>query len=357
MKIQRPWIYSSWFDLATILLPPFFILGVLFYFQESLLLDELNPALWLLLIVGVDVSHVYSTLYRTYFDSTARSKYKSYLWSVPLVCFILSVILHSLGVMVFWTAMAYVAVFHFIRQQYGFLRIYSRKESHTVWSKRLDGAIIYGCTLLPILYWHLSGPRAFNWFVEGDFFISPKPALAASIVWLYFILIGTWVGVMLYRWIKLKEFNLPKNLFVFSTLVSWYFGIVYFNSDLAFTALNVVSHGIPYMALVWVYGKKHSTQESVVGWRRWLYTFSGLPVFIGFIAIVGFFEEGLWDALIWRDHASLFEWSYVLPKVESEITATIVVAILALPQLTHYVLDGFIWKVSKTEVRDEIGLN
>jgi hypothetical protein len=357
MKILRPWIYSGWFDLATILLPPFLILAALFCFQDNLLFDELNPILWLLLIVGVDVSHVYSTLYRTYFDPEARAKYKSYLWTVPLICFIISIILHSLGVMVFWTVMAYVAVFHFIRQQYGFLRIYSRNEVHTKWSKRLDGIIIYGCTLLPILYWHFSTPRHFNWFVEGDFFVSPQPVFTHFILWLYFLLIGSWVAVMIFRAVKSNEFNIPKNLFVFSTLVSWYFGIVYFDNDIAFTALNVVSHGIPYMALVWVYGKKHSNGQSVFGWRRWLYTLAGLPVFVGFIALVGYFEEGMWDALIWRDHAALFQWSYFLPKVDSELTATIVVAILALPQLTHYVLDGFIWKVSKTEVRDEIGLN
>ncbi len=36
-----------------------------------------------------------------------------------------------------------------------------------------------------------------------------------------------------------------------TTWVAWYGGIVLLNSDLAFTALNVLSHGVPYLAVVW----------------------------------------------------------------------------------------------------------
>jgi hypothetical protein len=49
--------------------------------------------------------------------------------------------------------------------------------------------------------------------------------------------------------LKTSYFNIPKNLIIIGTLSSWFFGIVYFNNDLVFTLLNVVSHGIPYMAL------------------------------------------------------------------------------------------------------------
>ena len=38
-------------------------------------------------------------------------------------------------------------------------------------------------------------------------------------------------------------------------------GIVYFKGDLTFTLLNVVSHGIPYYALVWAYGNNQQKEN------------------------------------------------------------------------------------------------
>jgi hypothetical protein len=47
------------------------------------------------------------------------------------------------------------------------------------------------------------------------------------------------------------------------TLISWYIGIVHYNNDLIFTFLNVVTHGIPYMALVWMYNTKAETTQKI----------------------------------------------------------------------------------------------
>jgi hypothetical protein len=58
------------------------------------------------------------------------------------------------------------------------------------------------------------------------------------------------------QWQRTRTFNVPRNLLLAGTLVSWYVGIVLFNGDLIFTLLNVVSHGIPYLALVWAGGPK-----------------------------------------------------------------------------------------------------
>ena len=63
--------------------------------------------------------------------------------------------------------MALVAVFHFIRQQYGFMRIYSRFEPKG-FGKKLDGLIIYSATIYPMIFWFFT-PRKFTWFVENEF--------------------------------------------------------------------------------------------------------------------------------------------------------------------------------------------
>ena len=51
-------------------------------------------------------------------------------------------------------------------------------------------------------------------------------------------------------------------------------------------------------------------------------------------------EEALWELAVWGEHFS----------DEFLLDATwlwLVVPLLALPQLTHYVLDGFIWRKPK----------
>jgi hypothetical protein len=64
-----------------------------------------------------------------------------------------------------------------------------------------------------------------------------------------------------------------------------------------------------------------------------------------------YFEEGIWDALVWRDHGMFYGWLSWVPKLTEPAVLSVVVPLLALPQATHYVLDGFIWKVR--EMRQE----
>src|SRR6201999_3294108 len=134
---------------------------------------ELSPWAWLFLIVGVDVAHVYSTLYRTYLDKKMRSERRMLLWTTPLLAWGIGAMLYSLGAMVFWRGLAYLAVFHFVRQQYGFMRIYSRKQKQSRLFNSIDITAIYTATIYPLLYWHFTGShKNFNWFVNGDFVLS-----------------------------------------------------------------------------------------------------------------------------------------------------------------------------------------
>ena len=127
---------------------------------------------------------------------------------------------------------------------------------------------------------------------------------------------------------------------VASTAATWYVGIVAFNSDFAFTVTNVVAHGLPYLALVWLYGRRKWIAPT--SWRTWLYRPALLWVFVGVTILLAYLEEGAWDLLVWREHASLFG-GWRLPMLPDEVLAVIVPALI-LPQATHYVLDAWIWK-------------
>jgi hypothetical protein len=329
MSSSQPWLRSARYDGWLILAPPFGALAVVALLPATYRQSAAFPLLaWVGLVLLIDVAHVYGTLFQTYFDPQQRRQRRRLLLLVPL---------HAAGGLVFWRALTYLAVFHFVRQQYGFLRLYSRREEAAP-GAGLATILIYAATLYPLLYWHLSPPRNFNWFVTGDFVQVDWPLGRQLATGLYLALLLAYVAreVWLYR--RTRTFNLPRNLLLAGTAASWYVGIVLFNGDLAFTLLNVVAHGVPYLALVW------SRRPAGAAGRGWWAGRYGLALFLGAIVVFAFLEEGLWDGLVWHEHSTFFSWFQQLPAVAAPGVLMWLVPLLALPQSTHYVLDGFIWR-------------
>ncbi|MFT3909209.1 MAG: hypothetical protein QM737_07245 [Ferruginibacter sp.] len=350
---KQPWIGKPLTDIIFILSPPFLCLLIVILFpgvfQDA---KDISLSGWVILILLIDVGHVYSTLYRTYFDSNALKKQQTILFAIPFFSFIVAVILYSSSSLWFWRILTYVAVFHFIRQQYGFMRLYSRKEAKNNFTTLFDKIIIYTASLYPILYWHLKGPRNFNWFIENDFIFLRSGIVLNIATAIYFLLVATYIILELRNIIITRSVNVPKFCIISGTLLSWYFGIVYFNGDMAFTLLNVVSHGIPYMALIWIHGKKNYSKPGA-GTRFLKLVFSkyGIIIFLAVIFLFAFIEESLWDISVWKEHKTIFGTDHLAEINISNNLLNFIVPLLALPQITHYILDGFIWKIKKDEIK------
>jgi hypothetical protein len=347
---KQPWLHSPVIDGIFILSPPFIALLLVICFPIQFQASSAIPVYyWLFLVVFIDVAHVYSTLYRTYFTPGAFKK-EAFLIVVPIACYIVGVLLHTYDGMLFWRILAYLAVFHFIRQQYGFMRLYSRQEGNNSWFRLMDKLAIYSATIYPLFYWHFDGNRKFSWFVENDIVSFHSPLLLNIGLVIYLLIIGTYIVKEAVYVTRTNEFNWPRNLLIGGTFLSWYFGIVYFNGDMAFTTLNVISHGIPYMALIWIFEKKKQGKSNSKDSLIIKYTFSkygGVVFFVLLLALLAYIEEGLWDGMIWKEHGSIFAMFSSLPKIGNEQILSLLVPLLALPQSTHYVLDGFIWKIKK----------
>lgn len=335
---REPWIHSATLDSLFVLSPPFLAsLAVLVFSSFFRARTEVSLAAWLALVVGVDVAHVYASLYRTYLDPRELRRRPVLYAAAPLAAWAMGAVLHSFGSRVFWVALAYLAVFHFVRQQYGLVAIYSRGERLSRGARAIDRAAIYAATLYPLLYWHAHS-RSFSWFTEGEFLHVP-PALERAGLALYLIALAAFTARSL---VGYRALNVPKTLVVAGTALSWYVGIVHFDGDLAFTLTNVLSHGIPYFALVWVTCRRQSRGES--GLRARWFAPAAVPAFLGLLVLLAYVEEGVWDALVWREHGAAFPWLPSLPGLHDKAILALVVPLLALPQATHYILDGFIWK-------------
>jgi hypothetical protein len=348
---KQPWIGTITQDLLLIVSPPFLCLFLIVLFPSiTTSAKNISDIWWVILILLIDVAHVYSTLFRTYFDKTVFKKQQQLLFAIPFIGFVMGVILYAISPLLFWRVLAYVAIFHFIRQQYGFMRVYSRNENFSKYEQLIDSISIYTATIGPILFWHLQGKKNFNWFLENDLYYFQIPRLYFLLQIVYVAVIITYITKEL-RLLYLKAyFNWPKFLIIAGSFLSWYFGIVHYNGDLVFTLLNVVSHGIPYMALIWIYGKKRYTNNNKVGRvLKKVFNKYGLLLFLLIIFILAILEEWLWDWLVWKDHKVIFG-SLGSVSIEDK-WLNFLVPILALPQITHYILDGFIWRVGKGDFK------
>ena len=131
-------------------------------------------------------------------------------------------------------------------------------------------------------------------------------------------------------------------LVVATTAVCWYVGIVAFNSDYAFTVTNVIIHGVPYFAIVYFYAKARREKASPVYQRlsgNWF-------VFLATLWALAYAEELVWHRGVWHERNWLFGANWDLGDFKPYL-----VPLLAIPQLTHYVLDGFIWRKKTNEGR------
>ena len=348
---KQNWLYSKSFDLLFILAPPFMSVFFVFFLENFIEVTEVMPLwAWVTFVLCIDVSHVYSTLFRSYFHKKEFNENRTLLTILPILVFIFGVFLYYLGANVFWRILAYTAVYHFIRQQYGFMRLYSKGRNTTKISQQIDTGIIYISTSYPIIYWHVNLPRQFRWFTDGDFFLGVPVLVEKLFLFAYLFLAAIYVYKEIRESIVNKKINIPKNLIIIGTALSWFVGIVLLNGDLIFTITNVVSHGIPYMALVWVYGKKQTEKDnSIFIFDKIQYSifFSrfSFPIFILFLILFGYIEEGFWAGLVWREHLEIFGMFANLPTIRAKDTLNLIVPLLTLPQATHYVLDGFIWRL------------
>ncbi|MGZ6480445.1 MAG: hypothetical protein ACXWQE_14140 [Bdellovibrionales bacterium] len=344
----KPWIHSPRVDSVFILAPAFLVSLIPWFLPQAWVqAKELSPWTWVALVLAIDVAHVYGTIFRSWLDRTERESLNSILWIVLLACWAGGAALYSWGPEKFWRVLAYLAVFHFIRQQFGFLRLYSRFEiGAPLWWRRMDAIFIYSATGFPLLFWHLHGDREFNWFTSGDFaLIDSLPELPRLILLACganFLALAT-LGMIVREFSSRKvtgAFNWPRIAIAAGTLLSWNVGIVLFNSDLVFTMTNVVAHGIPYMALTWGYSFKKPI-DLARGRRAWQYA----AIFIVIIVAAAYLEELFWDNLIWAEHTQVFP--RLLETITEPATLAWLVPLLALPQSSHYVLDGFIWRLRK----------
>ena len=332
----QKWLFSAPVDLSVFLGSALLSLVLLAIgWQLGFLNDETPDWTWISAVLLIDVAHVWSTSFRVYFDA---EEFKKRFWLytlVPAAGYALGVALYSESDLAFWRVLAIVAVFHFVRQQYGWVNLYRAKlgeKSRATWW--IDAAAIYLATVYPLVFWMTNLPRNFEWFVKDDFFSLPQTA-AEVLFPVYVLALGAYALKAIYLYFATGFLNPGKDIVVATTAVCWYAGIVALNSDYAFTVTNVIIHGVPYFALVYFYARSRRENS-----KRFYQALSGnWIVFLATLWALAYIEELFWNRAVWHERNWIFGGNF-----DIEDWKMYFVPLLAVPQLTHYVLDGFVWR-------------
>jgi hypothetical protein len=324
--MRSPWLFSAPIDLG-VFAGSAAVSLVLLALATTLAPSGATPEwTWITAVLLVDIAHVWSTAFVVYLDPVERARRRLLYVAVPVAAYAAGVALYAGGEDAFWRVLAYVAVFHFVRQQAGWVALYRAREGDRSRVGRvIDVGTIYAATLYPLAVWH-SAPRSFAWFRDGDFAPGLPPAVATVAGVVYAALAVAYVARAV---VQARAGAVPwgKHTVVATTAACWYLGIVATDSDYGFTVTNVLIHGVPYLALVYLYMWR-------TGRRR-----LGLMPLLATVWALAYAEELLWDRAVWHERAWLFgtAWS-------AEALRPYLVPLLAVPQLTHYVLDGFLWR-------------
>jgi hypothetical protein len=345
-----PWLFGARVDLALFAGSAVLALALVALGHATGISDAPFPEWgWIAFILAVDVAHVHATWFRTYFDGDELRRHPLRYALIPLAAWAAGVTLYGFGPMLFWRVLAYLALFHFVRQQVGWVAVYrARAGQRNVVDRLIDDACIYAATGYPVLVWHARlDETRFAWFVRGDFVdisaIAARALPFARAAWLFALVLFAARQLQLFR--RERVVMAGKLCVVVATAAAWYVGIVATNSDFDFTVTNVIVHGVPYFGLLWAYGLERKREQPRAFGAR--VVAGGVGAFVVVAFGLALAEEFLWDRLVWQERAWLFGEGSALPAS----VLAFVVPLLAVPQATHYVLDGLLWRRRATRER------
>jgi hypothetical protein len=217
-------------------------------------------ALWAILI---DAPHVFGTFSRTYFDRTERHNRSRLLWGSLLFFAVGPVMVYAGAGLVFFFIAALWAYYHLVKQHYGFMVLYKKKNNDLA---PIDNAL----DRLLLLF-------AFNYpFVE---FIARDPeamarvpaklqsgvnGLATILLAGTLILAVAWLGRQIQRALAGEPLNVPKYLLLAAAIpMHWIVLLTPMpHKPIAIVAILTIYHNLQYHRLIWFHNQKYVTAGS-----------------------------------------------------------------------------------------------
>eukprot|EP00755_Sulcionema_specki_P027029 Sspe_Gene.87000::Locus_57848_Transcript_1_1_Confidence_1.000_Length_1286::g.87000::m.87000 len=305
-------------------------------------LDDPPFILYVVVVIGLDMGHTFTTFFHAHFDSRESRRRKLLYWGAPLVVAFLLVTSMVAAESATWVTLGYLSMAHVVQQQLRMLWITNARGRCLDDQPHDTGMVLVGA-LCPIVLWHADPDRKFDWFFRHDDIPLPLPG------WSVPVAVLVWAGALVVHIIHYSTRpprTLTKHVFLVGVAASWAVGVLLPNKPIALLSLTA-SHSLQSIALSFlVLRDRHSSNVRplrdpflhAVSSRLWLYM---LCLFGAACA-----EELLWEALLWREwtpHFSAFDF-----EDPSEGVKRILTAFLLLPTVLHYFFDCFVWSHTHT---------
>ncbi len=289
----------------------------------------LKPGIFFLIFsVFFDFPHILSSFLRIVLDQEDFQRRKKLFIGIPLLCFFSVGVLATVSKQWAIMGITYVNMFHRMKQDLGWV-MYSRRmaqESDRV-SYYLDRSLVYLLTLFPLIYLHMLPEDSGWWLFPGDLAFRLSGDYINLLKFFFWGAIAGYFVIFLLRIKKGSLINLNKIYLMTLICIAWYVGIVHFNGA---TWMIDLLHAFPYLMLIFYFGK--NKWQGAQGLRGRLFVGpSAVLLYLGLVALAYLYS---------RPQAYL-----TIPKLPFQGW---IFAAMVLPSVTHYVLDGFLWKVGKS---------
>lgn len=331
--ISLRWIISARDDLV------WFIGSVLSsYALLALYVSGLVPLVWMVATwaILIDAPHIFGTFSRTYFDRAERRERKRLLLG-SLIFFVVGplMVLAGLGLVFFFLA-ALWAYYHLVKQHYGFMVLYKKKNDDLA---PADNALDRIFLMLAFTY-------PFIAFVQGDAEAMTRvpqvlrfavDGLERVLLFATIIAALAWLGRQIQRGVQGQSLDIPKYLLLLAAIpMHWIVLLTPMpHKPIAIVAILTIYHNLQYHRLIWFHNKKYTRNEQARNEHGAAALISKrLVYYIVFGVIFGLWYQGprqfvsspTHEKTFWMELLASFFWGYAF---------------------IHYYLDSKIWRVRR----------
>jgi len=213
-------------------------------------------ALWAILI---DAPHVFGTFSRTYFDRTERHNRGRLLWGSLLFFAVGPAMVFAGAGLVFFFLAALWAYYHLVKQHYGFMVLYKKKNNDlAAIDNALDRLLLLFAFNYPFVAFIARDPEAMA-RVPANLQAGVN-GLATILLAATVILAVAWLGRQIQRVITGEPLDVPKYLLLAAAIpMHWIVLLTPMpHKPIAIVAILTIYHNLQYHRLIWFHNKKYS---------------------------------------------------------------------------------------------------